>query len=187
MPKNFANVWNDHVNSLGDISNVWDDTTSWTTQLLYKGDLFVKAIGKAYEPSISQLEYRKIDAVVFSKETFKKINYFDNSGCIADTEIHVGIEIAFEHENNFETAFEEIIKLTELRAKLKVLVTYPNTTQAEIALVEKFSKGIKQANEWFRENSESQYLLICGPKIKEEIEWTYYKFNTEGTNEKINL
>ena len=50
-------------------------------------------------------EYRKIDIVIYSSQSFTNIDYYDNSGIIENTEIPVGFEVIIEHENNYKNAF----------------------------------------------------------------------------------
>lgn len=185
MTNKFKKLWDSHTTSIDNITTFWDDKKAWSNKLLYENNVLIDSLKKMFTPSNVQLEYRKIDFVVFSKETLKNIDYYDNSGFIEDSKIPLGIEIAIEHENNFEIALEEMIKLVEFKAKLKILITYPKNDECKVALINKFEKCIKQSNMWLMENTETEYLLICGFKFDTGIKWTFNKFNTYGFNKEI--
>jgi len=168
------------------VQECWDDNSKWTNYLLYRTDSSGKnlLLNKFSEFGYSNLvfEYRKIDISIFSQETYKQINNYDNSG-LFDTIIPVCIDAIIEHENNYQRCFEEVRKLTELKAKLKVLITYPPDNKSKNAIIEKMSKGIKQSNNYFPENSTTEYLLILGSN-NNSINWKFVCFNSSGN---INL
>lgn len=96
-------------------------------------------------------------------------------------------EILVEHENNIYLCFEEMIKLTYFRARLKVLITYNENVDdtsdyyyANEILVTNFSKIISQANEKYPENMNTLYLLIVGQLNNGKLIWYFYTFNNRG-------
>lgn len=173
--ENFGKLWKLYIDNLKDVSKYWDNNEEWTNNVLYNTKL-KELILKTFNGLKPEFEYRKIDAVIFAKETFRDIKYYDNSGTIEDTEIPVGIEVVIEHENDYRKAFEEIRKIIELRSKLKVLITYPkDDNKSEIALIEKFNKGVKQALDFLPESKNTEYLLITGFKENKNIRWNFFK------------
>jgi hypothetical protein len=188
-PKIFVEFWNDFVTVLSkkcDLAMLWDNTEAWTNLMLcdpYQESPLLFSLFENKFKLTGKSEYRKFDAVFFSKETFKNIKYYDGSGIIANTEKPIGIEVVIEHENDYRLAFEEIMKLTSIKGKLKVLMTYPKNLEAESAIYEKFREGIIQANNWMKENVETKYLLICGYKEDRLIVWNFFSFNIDGENE----
>jgi hypothetical protein len=101
--------------------------------------------------------------------------------------------ISLEHENNYLLCYNEMLNLTQRRARLKVLVTYfdedtvINTRAIFTALCENFSSIIKQSNWIFYENQQSEYLLIVGSKMKDKqsvidnrFVWSIQAFNWAG-------
>jgi len=182
-------IWLNYSNlclSNDSVQKYWDSNTDCTNYLLYRTAdnseylLFNKF--KEFGYSNLVFEYRKIDITIFSKETYEQINDYDNSG-LSDTSIPVCIDAVIEHENDYQRCFDEVRKLTELKAKLKVLITYPPDNESKNAIIEKMSKGIKQSNNYFPENSTTEYLLILGSN-NNSIKWEFVCFNSSGN---INL
>jgi len=159
------------------IIKYWDKNSEWTNNFFNK-----EYLKKIFNNSNIEFEYRKIDMVVYSKEKYININNFDNSGNIK-SDYPLCLDLVVEHENNYQNCYEEIRKLTEIKAKLKVLISYPpNDVESKKALCEKMSKGIKQSNFYFPENDRTEYLLIFGYE-KPEL-WEFIGFDTFGN--KIN-
>ena len=181
----FIMIWLNYSNAyLSDdtVQQNWDDSSKWTDYLLYRTDSSGKylLLNKLSEFgfSNSEFEYRKNDITVFSKETYKNIDYYDNSGT-TDTSIPICIDAIIEHENDYRRCFEEVRKLIEIKAKLKVLITYPPDSNSKNAIIKKMGKCIKQSNMYLHENNEVEYLLVLGYNQK-GIKWEFIVFDTEG-------
>lgn len=87
-------------------------------------------------------------------------------------------DILIEVENNVETCWEEMTKLTYAKSKLKVLITYnwdvePDQDYHYVSeiLINNFSEIIKQSNAEFPENEETQYMLIVFQKKEDQLYW----------------
>lgn len=144
--------------------------------------------------SKSNLEYRteefKID-LVFSKIQPPKTDLFDirsEQKLNANKDYYPRTyEIIVEHENDVNLCWEEMYKLTRIRAKLKVLVTYLNyniNDSLQLNLLTKnFSKIVKECNEEIIVNGE-EYLLIAAKRHKVNdkniIDWNYISFSSTG-------
>jgi hypothetical protein len=116
---------------------------------------------------------------VISKET---LNYFPKY-----------YNVLIEQENTIEKAYEEMYKLTYFRANLKVLITYiwnPSKsgdlwTYAHDRLSKNFESIIKQTNESYPENGETDYVLITGQKIDNKIIWKYTGLSVMSTLKQV--
>ena len=92
--------------------------------------------------------------------------------------------VLLEQENVIERAYEEMHKLTYFRANLKVLVTYiwnPSKTgdkwaYAHDRICKNFESILKQTNDIFPENGETDYILVTGQKVNEKLIWKYTGF-----------
>jgi hypothetical protein len=162
---------------------LWEKDTIWTKHILYgEGDnkkYLLQNTFYKYGFSNTVFEYRKIDFTVFSSKTYVDINNYDNTG-VLDNTIPTAIDAILEVENDYRKCFEEIRKLCEIKAKLKVLITYPPDNSSRTAIIEKMRKGITQSNDYFHENINTEYLLIFGKISQNSILWDYLIFNTEG-------
>jgi len=95
--------------------------------------------------------------------------------------------ILVEHENDIYKCYEEMAKLTYSRARLKVLITYNENTDdtsdykyAIDILLENFRTIIKQANQKYPENSETEYLFVIGQIDSDKLVWYSYIFDCNG-------
>ena len=164
------------------VQQKWDYNTQWTDYLLYRKDTIGEylLINKFKEHGFpnSVFEYRKNDLIVFSNNSYKNISSYDDSSRF-DTNIPIGIDAIIEHENDYKNCFEEIRKLTETKAKLKVLITYPPNDNSKISIIKKMKEGISQSNSYLEENNQTEYLLVLG-KITPNIKWEFIVFDTRG-------
>jgi len=142
------------------------------------------------------LRYRKEDgltdlsfATVKSFENISSIENKSNSTpIVTNTDFYpIHYEILLEHENNIYSSYEEMIKLAYERARLKVLITYNEDVdknsdyKASVdTLLKNYMEIIKQANQKYPENSETEYLLIVGQKDNNKLFWYSYTFDTKG-------
>ena len=181
--KQFSEFWIKNIKSIGTLDEIkkqWKG--DWTGAVLSRTRLDENLKGYFFD-----LEKQKIDLVIYSKEKFIKIPYFDNSGTFDSDNLHRGFRVIVEHENNYQTVFEEIAKLVNFKSPLKVLITYPHEkiiVNTENALIKKMKIGISQGHSFFPENNDTKYLLITGllnNKDKELI-WNYYLFDFKGKN-----
>jgi len=174
--KEFYKIWKKYleIHLTSDfVLKYWENDSQWTNNFFNKENL-----RQIFNNPNIEFEYRKIDMVLYSKEKYVEIDNFDKSGFVK-TEYPLCLDVVVEHENNYQNCFEEIRKLTEIKAKLKVLISYPpNDIESRNALKHKMIKGIKQSNNYFAENSNTEYLLIFGNENPEL--WEFFGYDTQG-------
>jgi hypothetical protein len=132
-----------------------------------------------------RVEYRKFDLSVGSNDYFKEIFNFDCTGNLDKIDYPLYFELLLEHENDFKTVFVEMAKLTYEKAKLKVLITYPEKPKHIEYLVGNFSNIIKQSNSTFKENQETEYLLIYGMLNESKVDWHFNSFDINGFKKEL--
>lgn len=118
-------------------------------------------------------------------EHYKNIPYLNRNKILLDEKklypISYDIVIEIEIENNLEGAWQEMIKLTWIRCPLKILVTYNQKWSNEDDMLrQSFTTNISQSNITFKENQDTEYLLIIGNKDNDLLNWKSYKFDSEG-------
>ena len=50
-------------------------------------------------------------------------------------------------------------------------------------LIDTFSNIIHQSNKNFKDNSQTEYLLIIGNNADNKLNWTYHKFDSDGQHD----
>ncbi len=141
----------------------------------------------------TELIYRKedglVDLALAEKGCFKGISTMESpDGTCQRGEIRLEnsfyppvYEILIEHENNVLSCWQEMVKLTYFRAKLKVLITYnwdvdhkSNYAYVFDVLVQNFKDIIQQANEKLKESDDTEYLLIIGQlDSNKSLQWHF--------------
>ncbi len=127
-----------------------------------------------------QLDYIKEDCLfdlsVYYSEKFENIYSYDVDGKATkiNTKSNTTNAILIEHENNILLAYEEMIKLTYVKAKLKVIISYDRWNDIEFAK-ERLSNNLKQivyqANQRITESLSTEYLIIVGQNKGDKIFW----------------
>ena len=147
--------------------------------------------------NVSGLIYRKEDGLTdlaFSEnDFFNKIYSLHNSESKRKEVLPKNAfypkyyDILVEHENNIYLCFQEMIKLTYYRARLKVLITYNENIDdssdykyVNDLLINNFCTIIKEATEKHHENRDTEYLLIIGQMNHGTLAWNYYIFDYKG-------
>ena len=148
-----------------------------------------------------ECEYRteeySIDLVVAKKENFTHRDLKTNEELGKDKGFYPYLyEIIIESENYKKRTWEEMIKLTRYKAKLKVLITYADAIaggkdpdkDVKNTISNNFKKAIEFANSDFLENKETKYILIIGQRenngnARNIINWNIHIYNTKGENE----
>lgn len=117
-------------------------------------------------------EYYHCDAAFYIEDTRLKTNPFSkpkNTRGLNSTWLKQ-ILVHFEHENNIDDSWEEIIQLQNIPGELNVLVTYPeeNTEEDRNKKLEVYYNEIA--------NKDLKFLIIFGQKKSNtKIEWFGYK------------
>ena len=164
----------DAVLSVNDAALVkhWDcfkkTTAVWTT-------IIYPQIAKELGSLIHCTEYMDIDAVFFAKE----------DDCVKKPVRHYlypqYFSVVMEHENDSNTSFEEMNKLSLINAPLKVLVTYPHQNEADFQMMEDelikiYQKQMKNADVFGDFKDKRRQMVIFGYKENDTIRWEYYLF-----------
>jgi hypothetical protein len=157
-----------------------DDTSAYTDFILKNNNCIIEKIatklGLEHFP-----EYYKIDAVLYDPS--------DYISCPSEHKTwgrEMGywlkrIIVAFEHENNLKTAYQEIAHLLITEAKIKVVVTY-----AEKNNTKNHAKDFCKILENFK-NNYTPILVIFGcydvTQTQGKYEWIGYELTKEGPKE----
>jgi hypothetical protein len=195
---NFIEAWKGFIDKeimdsklSADLIEKWNNDTLWTELIIGSqkaidesplGKHLTKGVysGFKYYP-----EFNKIDLIMTSQ---KEIVVNDLNGEITkETGGYYPsyLDILIEHENKIELCWQEMYKLTGIKARLKVLIIYnydqdKNGDYSEcLNIIKKnFTSIIKQANDGFRENPETEYVLIIGQKmIDNSLMWDYSTYS----------
>jgi len=127
------------------------------------------------------------DLSVYYNEEFKKVlNYkVDEKAIEIDTRSNTLNAILVQHENEILLTHQEMIKLTYVKARLKVIIVYDRWDDIEFAkkrLGGNLKEIIRQANTKLVEPLTTEYLLIIGNSSNHyNIDWNdktvYYSVN----------
>ena len=151
----------------------WDcfkKTTAVWTEIIYP------KIAEELGSLIHCTEYMNFDAVFFAKE----------DDCVKKPVRHYlypqYFSVVMEHENDSNTSFEEMNKLSLINAPLKVLVTYPKqggapAQEKEKTLLDNYTKQVKNADVFGDFKDKRCQMVVFGRKKNDTIRWKYYLFN----------
>lgn len=198
--KDFIRIWEEFIFEISkkeDVFSKYQDDSEWTKLVLgeNRGNSSISSTLGNFIRQKSCLEYRtedsKIDIAFGNKnDNFSGIkSYNKNESVINESNFYPkDYPLLIEHENKIEYCWQEMMKLTYLRAKLKVLITYNwfKDDGKRIDLIkDNFGKIIEQANSDIQEDIQTEYLLIVGHCIKDEIHWHNFIFNFNETHHVI--
>lgn len=177
--------------------DIWKNDELWTDHIYngFGGSHSLKEHLERYFNLRPQYEDWKIDLIMGSHNNISGLQNMRNG----PGQMTVGeqffypshYELLLELENNRSTCWQEMYKLTQLRGRLKVLVTYDkeyytdhqNFNVALEHLDSNFKSIIKQANDQFPENEQTEYLLIVGkpslvpPNEDIRLDWVHLTYN----------
>lgn len=160
----------------------WDNKTAFTSKILYdKEDSVIHSVSESLDLlyySECRAGYYGIDAVLYKdKFLVPKINH---------EKWLRKIEIAFEHENEFNAElFKEISRLLITKCELKVLVTYPKGKMIKDNCYVKLLEGFK---ELFCGLDESLLVLLGFKNTQNNtIDWQVYNLSFSSLVEFSNL
>jgi hypothetical protein len=180
--KKFFEAWKkifmDNERKLLDIS---DYTSLYTDFILKKDDCVINKIAKELGLK-TYTEYYHIDAVLYDESDCLQYKPKHNTWGKRMDFCLKRIRVAFEHENNLKTAYQEIIHLLTTNADIKILVTY-----AEKEDIKKHAEDFCKIIEGIK-NIEPKILVIFGCYINEKnkYEWFSFELKENGQNEILN-
>lgn len=181
----------------------WQSSTAWSNYILgtKRSSSNTSPIGEFFRKHFNKLRYRTEDGLydltMSLSNNFTDIptldkNYNQITFQPKEADYYPAIyDILLEHENEIYYSWHEVAKLAYVRGLLKVLVTYnsDNLTKLQIKneceMMEKtFSTVIKQCNSNFADNLQTEYLLLVGRQVADELVWFHQVFDDNGNARK---
>lgn len=193
-PETFINLWKEFVAKKDDeIINAYSSNPQLTQTILgAKGSKTTGCpLGDYLKKNIELKSYAYrtedggVDLSVYEEKNIEGVKDMYEMGNPLDFEIlkHYprNYAILLEHENQIELAYQEMHKLSYLKAPLKVLITYvweTKKTGEDYSFVyerlrENFAQILTAANASHPENPDTRYLTIAGQKRDGMIYWSY--------------
>jgi hypothetical protein len=155
-----------------------DSTSDYTNFILKKDDCIITKIAEKFGLE-TYTEYYHIDAVLYEqKYLFESESKNKTWGARTDFCLK-RIKVAFEHENNLKTAYQEVIHLLTTDADLKILITYAKKENTK-KHAEDFCEIIKSLDNY------TKIILVifgCYIKDKDKFEWVGYELKKDGPKE----
>ena len=149
----------------------WDTTSKEYTSVWEDSvDGIYRQLADALELLLKREHYGHIDAVFyknFNKEFPRSVNFFS---------------VVMEHENNTDTSWEEMEKLTVLNSPLKVVVTYPYEEYSADELLADYAEQIAVMDKvWSNHSAEQRYIAVFASEIQPSISekgtpWEYHLY-----------
>lgn len=187
----FSEFWNDFICKNippHEISKLWQSDKEWTKTVL--SDKLRKSLSEEFNLNNKLwFEWKKFDLIAGTDDHFEGIYVYDlyetfekylqnrkNKNFLTYPKHQL---LLLEHENDFRTALNELMKLTYERAKTKVLITYPYTIKNRIALITNTLKILDQSDKDLPEYS-TEYILVLGEHIDDILYWSFYQFGCNG-------
>ena len=168
-PSDFFKCWKEVcIENDKMLMETYDDYKEWTNSILGKDNCIIVQVAKKFEQEI-YCEYYSLDAVMHGSDDFVTQNPNENEP--RKDYFLKRISVAFEHENDYKTAYKEISHLLTTMAELKVLVTYIDKEKAD-ELADKLAAMTKGVDN-------SEILVIIGFK-NTKIEWKGYIIENDG-------
>ena len=192
----------DFISKNLDWLTLYENNTEWSARFLggKKSCSERSPIGNFFKSKFPELNYRTEDGsfdLVFSfASNYSKLFYLNRNeiACFdAEGFYPTMYDVIIEVENDCRCSWQEMTKLTWVRSPLKVLITYnwhPSDTliwrTERKMLIDTFSNIIHQSNQTFKDNTQTEYLLIIGNNGDNKLNWTYYKLDSDGQYEEKN-
>jgi hypothetical protein len=187
----FTEIWNEYINGIiknDDLNVLWNSSNGWTSKVLSE-DLIKKLSEEFNFNKQVWKEWKKFDLIVGTDDHFEDVYGYDLDKTFEEyfqiTKKKGFLEypkhqlLLLEHENDFRTALNELIKLTYERAKFKVLITYPEKLKHRLALISNTLNILDQSDKCNPEYS-TEYILVLGEVIQNTIYWSFYQFGCNG-------
>ncbi len=186
----FQRNWQNYVIKLSEekeLLSLYNSYSKWTKEV--QDNVFNRSYHWSSHFDRTRTEFRKQDWSYLLPLNGKIESMHEDANIINASEFHTRVVIEF--ENSIESCWEEMIKLTQLRANLKILVTYdydhkgnPDNTYIERAR-ENFKEIIYNAGQLLPE-LDAEYLLIVGQLCfttgVPRLEWHYSKYDVNAIN-----
>ena len=179
----FTIFWNNYIaeQTKGiDIKKVWEDWSAWTELVM---DKLPKSLDAEFKLNNKIWpEWKKFDLIVGTDDYFEDIFYYDMSGIMTKedsfSEYPRHQMILLEHENDYRTCLQEIVKLTYERARTKILITYPEKREHRVSIINNIIRILNQSQTSIEELSE--YFIVFGELIDDTLYWMFYEIDFNG-------
>jgi hypothetical protein len=191
--KTFFKTWKKFVSENITDPNIWLFNQAKTRSVAFLGEHgsshSESPLGKYFKENIKNHLYVKdnggVDLSIFKESSFQGTHNLYDPKNEKYTQIEIAdcpvfYDIILEMENDPRKCYTNMIKLTTLRAKLKVLITYNWDKEADYdykfvykTLRNNFRKIIKQANKSCKEVN-TEYLLIVGQHSEKAQDWKFF-------------
>lgn len=145
-----------------------------TDKIWYNAKLYTDTISEHINNIASNLGLKYFDSTYWSLDFifFKESNLYKNEEYFISEGVYVNkINVIIEHENDFSTSCQEVIKLKLWKADLKVLISKPNPNARkykEEIMLPLFKKILS--------NCKDNFLFIFGYKNKSPM-FEFYEYN----------
>lgn len=199
----FFKTWVDYiehvsVDSKGTWRNAWDSNSEWSKLILggKKSSNQTSPLGQFFQKKYGEsLGFRSEDGLVdlslFDEDSLIEIQQLDKNWGFETFEKEnypTSYLALIEHENDIYTAWQEIAKLSYFRAPLKVIITYySDSANSEEKRSKEFEmitttlrEVLKATWDSFKEVSTTEYLLIVGGLVNEQLKWRNVIFEANG-------
>lgn len=170
-PEKFKEIFLEIVGrNAAKLISFWNNSKNYTQKMVADNDSIIRQIaGKLNLNCI--IEYWSIDTVYFEKLHTK---YYR-----PDSKFAQYLNIVLEHENNGNTAHEEINKLSLFNVPLKVLITYSDNSSKTTGLLKDFADIINKADIFSDFSTLKKQLVIIGYIKEKKLNWDFYIYKDE--------
>ena len=159
--------WKDICKSKNkELYNNWDERSTYTSIVMYYDNSILKQLSDNLGLRF-YCEYYSIDAVLYKDEDLVIIRP-DLSTWLQR------IRIAFEHEHDITTTYQEVSHLLITSCDLRVLVTYPDSDDK--IYLKNYREMVRSSKD-YKFNS---FLIIFGRQSDNDIiDWVAYEFKND--------
>lgn len=166
----FLAAWRNATSSCSEeLSSAWFEYELYTSLVLKHPNCILERVARELGLSAYLSNYYSVDGLLYSQEdlvpgTPKKQTWFRS------------LSVAFEHENDFRSVYQEIAHLLILRAQLSVVVTYsPKFDEKRMNYLRSIIDPCPHASEL---DAHESFLMILGRR--DPLDWDGYVFKRGG-------
>ncbi|MGI9297395.1 MAG: hypothetical protein ACR2QC_05780 [Gammaproteobacteria bacterium] len=165
---------------LGEYTKIWDGS----------GDIYENLANRltlVYNREHVNVGRGRLDAVFFHKDAPCPVSY--KAGVWAYARL---MSLVIEHENNPDSAYEEVGKLQQINAPLKALITYPRDGDGDTLWFDEYAKQLREWEEYVECScpdffEHQKFIVVLGWWLEKsaDYEWDYRLYKKGGIFEKI--
>ena len=189
----------DTIEDTPDWSTAWMTSSEWSRRVLgTKSSLSIGSpVGDFFTKQFPGLRYRSEDGLfdlcmtlqgnLNAIPTLDRNYHPDSFEPEQDSFYPSFYDVLLEHENDIYSSWQEVAKLSYVRGRLKVLVTYTRDhgdatrTAEEIHMMEETVRSILfQTTVLFKDEGDTEFLLLVGTLRSGSITWSARTFDHVG-------